>query len=68
MTPNNNLAKKKKQQRVSYNDALAMLENDIKNYRSKHDVALTFVEDYAGGSDEFVNRRLVETFLKKITR
>jgi len=55
-------------QRVSYSNAIDILEKAIKNYKSKLYPATTFVEDWAGGSEEFINREIVEQLIKKLTR
>lgn len=59
---------KKKLQRVSYEDALLMLDKHTQKFKSKLMPAYTFVEDYAGGSECFLNEEMVKQFLKKICR
>lgn len=53
-----------KYQRVSYKDALIMLEKELNNKPA----ASTYVYDHAGGSDEFIEVDFFKEFLKKITR
>lgn len=60
--------KGKPKQRVSYSSAIDILEKAIKNYESKLYPATTFVEDWAGGSNQFINREIVEQLIKKLTR
>lgn len=56
-------------QRVSYLDAMKMLEKEIeKPSEDKLHNNIIYDEDYAGGSTSFVRLALVEQFLKKITR
>jgi hypothetical protein len=57
-----------KNQRVRYEDALLMLEKDIKNYKDKLHANEIFDEDYAGGSKSFINGDLIKDFIKKLTR
>lgn len=59
---------KVKHQRVSYSDALKMLDKSIAEFKHPTDVATTYVEDYAGGSSAYLNEEMVKEFIKKLTR
>jgi hypothetical protein len=60
--------KQKPFQRVSKYDAEIILEKLINSYKDPCQNALAYVEDYAGGSQEFINRSVVEQLIEKLCR
>jgi hypothetical protein len=58
----------KPKQRVAEKDALTMLEQLKGNFKDTLQPAYVFNEDYAGGSEEFINERVVKQLIKKLTR
>lgn len=59
---------KEKYQRVRIEDAEKMLENLIKNYKSVLGRAVSYDEDYAGGSEAHINESIVKDLIKKLCR
>lgn len=55
-------------QRVSKEDALRILEKLISNHTDKLYSSVEYVEDYAGGSQRFINEDIINSLIKKITR
>lgn len=60
--------KNKKQQRVSYKDALVIKDKLIMDFKNPTQNAISYVEDYAGGSDSFINNSIVDDLIRKLTR
>lgn len=56
-----------KHQRVKYEDALIVLQKNIDGDQDKLHSATTYVEDYAGGSSQYIRRDVVEKVIKKLT-
>lgn len=55
---------KQKRQRVSYEDAVKMLEKKVNKTRN----STIYDYDAHGGSEAFLNEQMILEFLKKITR
>ena len=58
----------KSKQRVSEKDAEIILNKLIGGFKDKYNTAITFVEDYAGGSQSYINEDIVKELIKKLTR
>jgi hypothetical protein len=57
-----------KYQRVAKKDAEVILKKLIKAFNDPCQNATTYQEDYAGASQQFINRDVVDQLIEKLTR